>query len=125
MYRKLFAGTYLYLIHVENKGSLVFSNYYAYSALMVLTFFHVLFFAGIAVAVQRPQLILSAGLNVFIAISIFWVGWLIFVRGAKYKNIIAEYKDRKSSSVKFAIVTNLLMGSLIFIMGVRAVIGGL
>lgn len=124
MYRKLFAGTYLYLIQIENRGSLEFTNYYAFSALMVLAFFHMLFLGGIAVAVQKPQWILNAGLNILVGACIFFVGWLIFVRGGRYKQIVSEYKDRKAALIKFAIFVNILMGSLIFVVGVRAVVGG-
>lgn len=122
MYQKLFAGTYLYLIKVENRGSLTLNSYFAYSTLLALTFFHILFFGGIAVALQKPQLILNVEINIIIALCFFLIGWFFFIRNEKYKKTVAKYKDKKGYTIRFAVFVNALMASVIFIAGSLAIL---
>lgn len=121
LYNKLFAGTYLYLMQVENRGAISFSSYFAYSTLLALTFFHMLFLGGLVVALKQPQLILNVWVNISVGLVIFLNGWFFFIRSDQYKKTVNEYKNRKKEVIKFAVIVNILMASVIFAVGVMAV----
>lgn len=122
LYNKLFAGTYLYLIQIENRGSLELTNYFAYSTLLTLTFFHILFLGGLAMILQQPELILNLGINVLVSVSVFLGGWIFFLRNERYKETVNQYKNKKREAIRFAIVVNILMMSLIFFSGITALL---
>lgn len=122
LYNKLFAGTYLYLIKVENRGVTNFSSYFAYSTLLALTFFHMLFLGGLALALKQPQLILNFGVNVTVGLVIFLSGYFFYIKNDQYTRVVGKYMSRKKEAIKFAAIVNISMASVIFVVGITAVV---
>lgn len=120
-YNKLFAGTYLYLIKVENRGKIEFSGYFAYSTLLALTFFHMIFLGGAIVLMQQPQLLLNAWVNIAAGLFLFFNGCFLFIRKNRYETVVRCYLKEKNDTIVLAMIVNILMLSTLIIAGMIAV----
>lgn len=122
MYGKLFSGTYYFLIKIENRGVFEISNYYAYSTLLALIFFHALFICGLSVASHQLYLISNIWINLSILMGTLFFGWLFIIKNKKYIKIITDNKKLKNKTIIFSIVVNFLMLFFFFISIIFAIL---
>jgi len=124
-HNRLFAGTYLYFIKVENGSKISFSNYFAYSTLIALFFFHMLFLFGFVLFLSQildehfdsvlPNLMQKVWFNAVLGSFLFGVGWISYIRDDRYKGIVAAYKNDMEKTIKFAMLSNALMASMLIV----------
>jgi hypothetical protein len=97
---QLFSGIYAYFLRSDNRGKFELSSYFALTSLIALVGLEILAIFSITIILGEPFLTLGITYywSGFIVIGVlFFLNWLLFVKGDRYKHVVKRYLTVESN----------------------------
>ena len=122
LYSKIFCGFYVHMLDVENSGEPKISNYFANSAIFIISVIELFGVAALVLLLDQSSHFKGKWVGVTLVFSFVAANWAFFIFNSRYHSIVNEVifdenKKRvitKSANIFTGIVAALFLGALVY-----------
>ncbi len=114
-YSRLFAGTYFYLLKLENRGEMSERGYFAIWAILLLALSETFLIWSVGLIWFGGVLMASGPMNLLTGGSLLAVNYFLFVHRGRYVAILRRYKDENRRLLYVAVAIHAACIGLFFV----------